>query len=943
MSESPNNQNPATMDYRSTLNLPQTQFPMKADLVRKEPEVLKKWESEKIYASLLKKNGEKPKFILHDGPPYANGSIHFGHILNKILKDIIVRYKNMNGLFSPYVPGWDCHGLPIEHQVDRDLGPKKRTLSKIEIRQACRDYAMKFVSLQREEFKRLGVMGDWEHPYLTMTPDYEATIAREFGRFVQEGNIYKGLRPVLWCPHCQTALADAETEYEEKESPSVYVRFPLASDISEFFPKLKGKKVSIVIWTTTPWTLPANLAVALHENYDYVVVPSSREGETEYFIIANQLLTSFSQFAEPEILYRFSGKKLENLECHHPFLPRTSRIVLSEHVTMDTGTGCVHIAPGHGEEDYEVGLRYKLDILTPVDHEGRFTSEAGIVEWKGQKVLDANPLVIDKLKEKGALLHHEKIRHMYPHCWRCKNPLIFRATEQWFLSLAVGDLRGKALDAIRRVQWIPPWGRERIYGMVEKRPDWCLSRQRSWGVPIIAFRCAACSFLLLDSKIVNQVADLFEKEGSDVWFSKSPEELLPKGQDCPKCPKCNDVRWIKEENILDVWFDSGVSFAAVLEKRPELQYPADLYLEGSDQHRGWFHASLLTSIGTRSRAPYHQVLTHGFVVDSKGKKYSKSAGNYIPPEKVIKENGAEILRLWVAAEDYRNDIRVSNEILTRLVEAYRKIRNTCRFILGNLHDYHPDDSHDFELSGIDLWALHQTQKLISKVERAYEEYNFHVIFHEINRFCTVDLSSFYLDILKDRLYTFKKDSSLRRGSQNVLFEIISSLARLMAPILAFTAEEVWQHMPAFRGKPVSVHLADFPKAKTEKIDESLASQWEEFRSIRNEVLKALEKARQSKMIGNSLEARLIVVASEEPLHILKYFENSLADLLQVSQFEWGLDISDQAQKSEAYPTLFIEVKKANGAKCERCWRWSETVGSFPDHPTVCKRCHEVLT
>lgn len=918
---------------------------MKADLVRREPETLKKWHEENLYQKILEKNEGKPKFILHDGPPYANGNIHFGHILNKVLKDIIIKYKNMSGCLSPYVPGWDCHGLPIEHQVDRDLGPKKKGMTKIEIRKACRDYAMKFVQLQREEFKRLGIMGDWDNPYLTMTPDYEATIAREFGRFVQLGNIYKGLRPVLWCPHCQTALADAETEYEEKESTSIYVRFPVISDLQELSPNLKGKKVAIVIWTTTPWTLPANLAVAIHENYDYVMIPYTHENETEYFIVAKQLVPSFSkilQIEEPEALHRFSGKKLEKLVVQHPFLARTSKIVLSEHVTIDTGTGCVHIAPGHGEEDYEVGLRYKLPILTPVDHAGRLTAEAGVPEWVGLKVLEANPKIVERLREKKALLFEEKIRHMYPHCWRCKNPLIFRATEQWFLSLTHNDLRSKALDSIRRTQWIPHWGRERIYGMVEKRPDWCLSRQRSWGVPIIAFRCDNCSHILLDSDLIDHIANLFDTEGSDVWFAKSPEELLPKDY---SCPQCQSKKWIKEENILDVWFDSAVSFVAVLEKRSQLKFPADLYLEGSDQHRGWFHASLLACVGTRSKAPYESVLTHGFVVDNHGKKYSKSAGNYIPPEKVIKENGAEILRLWVAAEDYRNDIRVSGEILTRLVEAYRKIRNTCRFILGNLYDFDPDttETQARETTDINTWATHDLQKLILKVQKAYEDYNFHAIFHEINRFCTVDLSAFYLDILKDRLYTSKKNSPLRKESQRVLFSIVSTLARLMAPILSFTGEEIWQHIPSFKGKSPSVHLADFPVASVQDIDENLAHRWGEFRLVRNEVLKALEKARQEKVIGNALEAKLVVTASEEPLYLLKSFEKALPDLFQVSQFEWGMDISEKACKSENFPSLFIEVQKAEGKKCERCWRWSPMVGTFKDHPLLCDRCYGVLS
>ncbi len=929
-------------DYRATLNLPQTAFPMKADLVNKEPEILRRWQETDLYHSILKKNEGRPKYILHDGPPYANGSIHFGHILNKILKDMIVKYKSMSGFLSPFVPGWDCHGLPIEHQVDKDLGPKKQGMKKLEIRRECRKYAEKFVGIQREEFRRLGILGDWEHPYLTMNFDYEATIAREFGRFVRAGSVYNALRPVLWCAHCRTALADAETEYEEKESPSIYVRFELP-DAKNIFPKIKAAKVSIVIWTTTPWTLPANLAVALHENYDYVVVPV----KDEFFIVAKQLLGSFSRTLgldkEPEPVERFSGKRLENQMCQHPFLNRSSKIVLSDHVTMDTGTGCVHIAPGHGEDDYAVGLKYGLEILSPVNHEGRFTAEVGVEEWVGLKVLDskeANPKVLEKLQQKGTLLRHDKMTHMYPHCWRCKKPLLFRATEQYFLSLEKNDLRTKALDAIRRVQWIPPWGRERIYGMIEKRGDWCLSRQRSWGVPIVSFRCVN-NHILLDADIIDRFADLFEEEGSDIWFDDNRmEDLIPK--DVP-CVHCGERSWIREIHILDGGFDSGVSFAAVLEKNEGLKSPANLYLEGSDQHRGWFHSSLLASIGTRSKAPYETVLTHGFVVDSQGKKYSKSAGNYVPPEKVLKENGAEILRLWVAAEDYRNDIRVSAEILSRLVEAYRKIRNTCRFMLGNLYDFNPDSmAKSGGGSEINAWARHQLQKLAIRLKKAYDDLNFHIIFHEINRFCTVDLSAFYLDILKDRLYTFSQNSPARRDAQGVLFEIITSLSRMMAPILSFTAEEVWQHIPNFEGKASSVHLTEFPAPLADHLNESLAGRWEKFRNLRDEILKALEMSRQQKVIGNALEAKLILVASEEPEVLLRSFGDSLPELFQVSQVEWGTEIASDASPSDNFPTFFIDVKRAEGQKCERCWRWRPEVGRFSDHPTLCERCHEVL-
>lgn len=935
-----------TKKYRDTLHLPQTEFPMKADLAKREPLVLEKWEKDQLYQKILETNKNGPKFILHDGPPYANGNIHFGHILNKILKDIIVRYHNMLGHYSPYIPGWDCHGLPIEHQVDKDLGPKKKTMSKTDIRKACRDYAMKFVNLQRQDFKRLGISADWDEPYLTMNYPYEAQIAREFGKFAAQGDIYKGLRPVLWCAYCRTALADAEVEHENHTSPSVYVKFEMLQDnaFKTLFPKLEGKKVSIVIWTTTPWTLPANLAVAVHTSYDYVAMPVPVAMENEFLIVAKQLASAVCEtleIPESEPAYRIAGEKLEGLKAQHPFLNRVSDVVLSDHVTVDTGTGCVHIAPGHGEEDYDVGKKYKLPTLTPVDGEGRYTSECGIEEWKGLKVLEANPTVIALLKEKNALLKEKNIEHMYPHCWRCKKPLIFRATEQWFLSLSKHDIKGKALDAIRRVNWIPHWGRERIYGMVENRPDWCLSRQRSWGVPIMAFRCRECQHLLLDQNIINTIADRFEKEGSDVWFSEPTEKLLPQGT---KCPQCQASDWFKEEDILDVWFDSGVSFASVLEKREGLTFPADLYLEGSDQHRGWFHASLLASVGTRGKAPYKTVLTHGFVVDSNGKKYSKSAGNYVPPEKVIKENGAEILRLWVAAEDYRNDIRVSNEILTRLAEAYRKIRNTARFLLGNISDFDTSTPWDkVELYEIDHYARHVLQKLILKVQKSYEDYSFHMIFHELNRFCTVDLSAFYLDILKDRLYAFSKSHPARRGAQKVLFEIVTVMSQLMAPILAFTSEEIWKHLPNFNDKTSSIHLSRFPQADQAAINEALSSRWENFKELRTDILKNLEEARQNKVIGNSLEAKIIFTAADEPLHLLESFGNQLSDLLQVSQIEWSEDISEKAKPSSLFPSLFIEIQRANGVKCERCWKWREDIGADATHPTICKACIEAIT
>ncbi len=936
MSESKNK----SVEYKQTLNLPQTDFPMKADLAEKEPRFLQKWDTDKLYQKILDKNRTRNRFILHDGPPYANGSIHFGHILNKTLKDIILKYKSMSGLFCPYVPGWDCHGLPIEHQVDKNLGPKKRTLSKLEIRQECRTYAQKFVDLQRADFQRLGIFATWDQPYLTMNFAYEATICREFGQLVEKGLVYNGLKPVLWCPHCQTALAEAEVEYEDHESPSIYVAFSIQQDLE--LPKLAGKDVYVVIWTTTPWTIPANLAIAFHPNFDYVAL----EHQGKVYVIAKSLVDAFATLlgikGEPVILDRFSAKKLENKVARHPFLDRDSRLLLSKHVTMERGTGCVHIAPGHGEDDHQVGLAYDLPILTPVDNRGRFTAEVGVPEWVGKNIVEANPLVTERLRTSGHLIHEDKIQHSYPHCWRCKNPVIFRATKQWFVSLSEGDLRARCLDAIRRVNWIPTWGRDRIYNMVEKRPDWCLSRQRSWGVPIPAFQCLACGHHLLEPESIRKIADLFEQEGADAWFAHPIEDFLPNGR---TCPSCQGSHWKKEEDILDVWFDSGVSFAAVLEKNSDLEFPAHLYLEGSDQHRGWFHSSLIASLGTRNRPPYQNVLTHGFVVDGTGKKYSKSAKNYLPPEQVLKQYGADVLRLWVAAEDYRHDIRVSPEILNRLIEAYRKIRNTCRFLLGNLSDFETATMQVpyAALEEIDQWLLHQLQKLIHRTREAYEEYNFHVIFHELNRFCTVTLSAFYLDILKDRLYVSGKNSPTRRAAQTVLCRTAVVLAQLSAPILAFTAEEVWQHIPAFPGKSESVHLSDFPEQDTALLNEGLSSRWEHLADIRGEILKVLEKARQEKKIGNALEAKITLTATGEPESILEPFRNSLASLLLVSQVEWAIHIAPGAEPMEHFPTLFVAISHADGQKCERCWTWSTQVGQATEHPGLCGRCLEVVT
>ncbi|MBI4412095.1 MAG: isoleucine--tRNA ligase, partial [Deltaproteobacteria bacterium] len=856
------------MNYKETLNLPKTDFPMKAELPKREPDFLKKWGEQGIYEKLLKKNEGKPKFILHDGPPYANGHIHFGHILNKILKDIIVKFKNMSGKYSPYIPGWDCHGLPIELGAVKELAEKEKDPKKLADplvrREACRQYARGFVRAQAQEFIRLGVFGDWEHPYLTMTNQYEADIAREFVKLYLNGYVYRGKKPVFWCPSCRTALAEAEVEYENHTSPSIYVKFQLPNSDKLKLPD-KQKPVYLVIWTTTPWTLPANVALALGAKYEYTAL----ECDAEIYVVAKDLKNSFLKaidfIGEAVELKNWTGQELSDLDldCAHPFMGRRSRVVLAGHVTLDSGTGIVHIAPGHGQEDYLVGQAYQLETLCPVDSQGKFTSLADaqyeeVKKWEGLFIKKADKQIVDFLFQKKFLLNEpgQTLTHSYPHCWRCKNPVIFRATEQWFCSLEHNDLRKKALNAINcNVKWIPSWGQDRILGMIENRPDWCLSRQRIWGVPIIVHLCVDCDEFFLDEKIGEYICSIFEKEGADAWFNK--ETLLPPGT---KCPKCRGGKIVKRDDILDVWFDSGVSFAAVCERNPQLSPQADLYLEGSDQHRGWFHSSLLVSLATRGRAPYREVLTHGFVVDGEGKKYSKSAKNYVPPEKVLNEMGAELLRLWVAAEDYRNDIRVSGEIIKVLAEVYRKIRNTCRFMLGNLSDFRTGTMRlpVEKRTELDRYALHLLAKVIQKVEKAYENYEFHIVHHSLNKFFTVDLSAIYLDILKDRLYCDRSDGFLRRSAQSTLYDILSSVTPLLAPILSFTAEEIWQFIPKAAGPPAkgsgsnfkgsasfsaggglpeSVFLASWPEEHQNWIDNNLEARWERIGIIRDEVLK----------------------------------------------------------------------------------------------------------
>ncbi|WP_085814839.1 isoleucine--tRNA ligase [Citrifermentans pelophilum] len=920
------------MDYKDTLNLPQTNFPMKGNLPQREPEMLKHWEQVEIDKKIEEAGKSKPRYVLHDGPPYANGHIHIGHALNKILKDIVLKSKRMEGFGAPYVPGWDCHGLPIELQVEKNLGSKKHEISKLEMRKLCREYAAKFVAIQRAEFERLGIFGEWENPYLTMNASYEGAIARELARFAENGGLYKGKKPVHWCSSCGTALAEAEVEYADHKSPSVFVKFPLKEELGSVVPELAGKKASMVIWTTTPWTLPANLAIAIHPDLDYVAL-QLQSGDV--VIVADGLKESFLKEigAEGEVLAKFPSKVLEKRLARHPFYEQDSIILLGEHVTLEAGTGCVHTAPGHGQEDYELGLKEGLDIYNPVDNRGRFYEN--IQFFGGQFVFDANKNVIEKLIEVGALLGQKEISHSYPHCWRCKKPIIFRATEQWFISMERNDLRGQALEAINSVNWIPKWGRERIYGMIENRPDWCVSRQRSWGVPITAFYCKSCGNVLADGKIMHKVADLFAEHTSDIWYDWEAAKFLPEGTCCPSCGKSE---FDKETDILDVWFDSGVSHAAVLELRENLSSPADMYLEGSDQHRGWFHSSLLASVGTRGRAPYKNVLTHGFVMDGAGRKMSKSVGNVVAPEDVIKKFGADVLRLWVAAQDYRDDLRISQEILTRLSESYRRIRNTCRYILGNIHDFNPDTDlvAYSDMPELDRWAMHQLELLKEKVLASYKESEFHILYHAVNGFCTVEMSAFYLDILKDRVYTSKGSSQARRSGQTVMYLILDALVRIVAPVLSFTAEEVWAEMPGTRES--SVHLAQFPALTPEVKDEALAQRWEKMIKVRAEVSKALELARVKKVIGHSLDAAVALKASGDTEALLKEFEGELAQIFIVSKAGLAAEVGGEVYKAEGVEGLEVGVTAAPGEKCERCWCYDEQIGQDSEHPTLCPKC-----
>lgn len=917
--------------YDGTLNLPQTEFPMRANLPKREPEILKFWQDIDVYRLVQEKNQGREKYILHDGPPYANGHIHLGHTLNKVLKDMIVKHRSMAGFDSPYVPGWDTHGLPIEQQAIKHLGIDRHKTDVLEFRHFCRDYAMKYVGIQRQEFERLGVRGDWDNPYLTLKPQFEGIQIKVFGDMANKGYIYKGMKPVYWCADCETALAEAEIEYQDKVSPSIYVKFPVT----------EGKGIipdgsAIIIWTTTPWTLPANVAVCLHPKFTYVVV----DVKGQKYVLAKELLDNVAAelgWSDYQMVNQFTGEQVDRAVCRHPFIHRDSLVIMGEHVTLEAGTGCVHTAPGHGEDDFYVGKIYGLEVISPVDDRGVFTDEAG--QFSGLYVHKANQKIIAAMDELGVLLKADDYSHQYPHCWRCKNPIVYRATNQWFAS--IDGFRQATLEAIDNVRWIPVWGRERIYNMVRDRGDWCISRQRTWGVPIPIFYCGECGQPMINPVIIDHVSDLFSQFGSDIWFAKPARELLPEGF---TCPACNSQEFTKETDIMDVWFDSGSSHMAVLETYPELRWPADMYLEGSDQHRGWFNSSLSTAVAVRGVAPYRQVLTHGFIVDEKGYKMSKSSGNVVDPLQMIEELGADILRLWVASADYRNDISVSKNIIKQASEAYRKIRNTCRFILGNLYDFDADrDAVAYDqLTELDRWALLKLDKLVRRVSEAFDEYEFHVVFHTVHNFCTVDLSNIYFDILKDKLYCNRADDPVRRSAQTVLHQLINTLVTILTPILAFTSEEIWGYLKK-KGMPASVQMLEWPPSNDMHIDETLEANIDKILGLREVVTKALEEARVQKVIGHSLGARVTIHAESEWQPLLADRQR-LKDMFIVSQVEVAPaeDRGDNAVALDNVPGAWIKVYPAEGQKCERCWIIDLSVGRDEMHSTLCSRCAAVV-
>jgi isoleucyl-tRNA synthetase len=940
------------LDLKTTLNLPQTSFPMKANLPQNEPKWLEKWEKENLYGKIRAARQSSPIFTMHDGPPYANGRIHLGTALNKILKDFIVKTRTMEGFNAPYLPGWDCHGLPIEINIDKELGPKKGRMTTAEIRQACRRYAEKFVDIQRADFRRLGVLGEWDQPYLTMNYEYEALICEAFLKFLEEGYVYRGLKPVYWCIQCKTALAEAEVEYEDHRSRSIYVRYPLLTDPGKLDPALAGRKAFVVIWTTTPWTLPASMAVAFHPEFEYV---AAADAKGDVYIMESRRFEPTQQETGLQgltVLARFPGRKLDRIQIQHPFLERKVLGVLANYVTAEDGTGCVHTAPGHGREDYQTGSEYGIEICCPVGTAGEFTE--GLPEYVGKRVFDANEPIIELLKARGALVGPPGwLSHSYPHCWRCHNPVIFRAAEQWFISVDHRDLRQRTLEEIRKVKWLPAWGEERIYNMIETRPDWCISRQRVWGVPITVFHCETCKKPLIDppefgAKLGRTAVEVIRKEGSDAWYTHPVEDLIPPGT---KCPVCGGSAFRKETDIIDVWFESGTSHFAVLGRRPDLPWPSDVYLEAGDQYRGWFHSSLLVAMCTHGAAPYRQVLTHGWVLDAQGRAMSKSVGNVIEPMDIIKTHGAEVLRLWAASLVMGEDIGISEEMITRLSEAYRKLRNTFRYCLANLYDFNPhrDKVWGEQLEEIDAWALARTAEVMERVREAYQEFAFHKVYRAVYDFATVDLSAFYFDILKDRLYTAPAGSVRRRAAQSVLYRIADALVRAVAPLMCFTSDEVWSHLPPLadgQRREASVHMAAFPpparlrEGLTERHWKALEN-WPQLIAVRGDVLKALEAARVAKSIGGSLEARVVLHAEGDLAARLASYREFLPALFIVSQVELSAEGLSGAAECQV-PGLQVQIERARGEKCHRCWNFSEQVGKDARYPQVCERCSAAL-
>lgn len=923
------------MDYGKTLNLPQTEFPMRGNLPVREPETLEKWNEMDVYGGLMKKNAGKPLFILHDGPPYANGDMHMGHALNKTLKDIVVRYKNMSGYCAPYIHGWDTHGLPIERQAIQKLGINRSEVSVSKFREICKEFALGYVENQKSQIRRLGSLGDYDNSYVTLDPAFEAKQIEIFGEMAKKGYIYKGLKPIYWCPDCETALAEAEIEYAEDKTNSIYVKFRVADDKGRFA-DIK-EPVYFLIWTTTTWTLPGNVAIAVNPDFTYSLVRVNGE----VLIIAAELVEGVMKvggFDSYEEIGSFKGSELEYMQCKHPFMDRLSLVIVGDHVTLEAGTGCVHTAPGHGAEDYVATRPYKdIPIIVPVDDKGYLNDLAG--EFAGLFYAKANTPIENKLREVGALYAIEEIIHQYPHCWRCHEPIVFRATEQWFAS--VDSIKDAAVEAIHKVRWIPKWGEDRISAMVLDRTDWCISRQRTWGVPIPIFYCADCGEALINDETIRATADLFREKGSGAWYELEAEDILPEGTKCA----CGCTHFTKEKDIMDVWFDSGSSHAGVLDVKEGLQFPADLYLEGNDQYRGWFQSSLLTSIAARGVAPYKAVITHGMIVDTDGQKMSKSKGNGVNPHDIIKEFGADILRLWVVSADFKTDMRISKDILKQLSEGYRKIRNTARYILGNIHDFDPmkDMVKEADMGELDTWAMMRLSQMIQKVLAAYESYDLHMIYHTIHNFCVVDMSNFYLDIIKDRLYIEKPDSQKRRAAQTVMFKVLDAIVRLLAPVLVYTSEEIWKFMPHCEGDDTrSVVYNDMPKPSDVVYEEAFIEKWDKLLAVRADVSKALEKARAEKKIGNSVSAGVILYVSADMKEFLQSFGNELATLFIVSSVE----VVEGAQAEDAMQGetegLAVSITTPAGEKCERCWLYSTTVGDDAAHPTLCSRCADII-